>query len=131
MADPAVVADLLLARCAALSAILPVAMPDVIFSPPADGKYLRVGYFTNVPRWEGLSDGAVDQGLLQIDVVWPKGQGVVAHRRVVSQVAALFPKGLRLYAPGARVTVNREPWAASPIVEASRTLTPITVSWVA
>lgn len=131
MADSAVVANLLLARCATLSAILPVAMPDVTFSPPADGKYLRVGYFTNAPRWQGLSDGAVDQGLLQIDVVWPKGQGVVTHRRVVAQVEAAFPKGLRLYAAEVCVTVNRKPWAASPIIEANRTLTPITVSWVA
>ena len=131
MADPAVVADLLLAHCATLSSILPVAMPDVAFTPPADGKYLRVGYFTNAPRWQGLSSGSVDQGLLQIDVVWPKGQGVVAHRRIVTQVVAAFPKGLRLYAPGVRVTINREPWAASPIPEASQTLTPITVSWIA
>jgi hypothetical protein len=106
-------------------------MPDVSFAPPADGKYLRVNYFTNTPRWQGLSRGSVNQGLVQIDVVWPKGQGVVAHRRIVSQVAAAFPKGLRLFAPGVRVTINREPWAASPISEASQTLTPITVSWVA
>ncbi|MNY79104.1 hypothetical protein D3C86_2195990 [compost metagenome] len=56
---------------------------------------------------------------------------MVAHRRIVGQVAAALPKGLRLYAPGVRVTINREPWAASPIPEASQTLTPITVSWVA
>lgn len=134
MADPAVVAGLLLARCETLnvgSPKMPVAMPDVAFSPPADGRYLRVDLFSNAPFWEGLTTGRVDQGLLQITIVWPKGKGIVAHRRAAAQVMAHFPKGLKLFGPATRVTVNREPWVASPILDDSETLTPITISWTA
>lgn len=134
MADPAVVAGLLLARCETLSVgspKMPVAMPDVAFSPPADGCYLRVDLFSNAPFWEGLTTGRVDQGLLQITVVWPKGKGVIKPRQAAAQVMAHFPKGLKLFGPATRVTVNREPWAASPILEDTETLTPITISWTA
>lgn len=134
MADPAVVAGLLLARCALMETegpTLPVAMPDVAFPPPADGRYLRVDLFSNAPFWEGLTSGRVDQGLLQVTVVWPKLKGVVAHRQAAAQVMAHFPKGLKLFGPATRVTVSREPWAASPILEDTETLTPITVSWTA
>lgn len=134
MADPAVVAGHLLARCALMQTegpTLPVAMPDVAFTPPTDGRYLRVDLFSNQPFWQGLTSGRVDQGLLQVTVVWPKGKGIVAHRRAAAQVMAHFPKGLKLFGPATRVTINREPWAASPILDDAETLTPITISWTA
>lgn len=134
MADPAVVASLLLARCAPMETegpTLPVAMPDVSFNPPSDGRYLRVDLFSNAPFWEGLTSGRIDQGLLQISIVWPKGQGIIAPRRAAKAVMDHFPKGLRLFGPATRVTVNREPWAASPIMDDSETLTPITIPWTA
>jgi hypothetical protein len=42
-----------------------------------------------------------------------------------------WPKGLTLFGSDARVRINREPWAASPIIEDHQTSVPITVSWVA
>ena len=134
MADPATVAGLLLARCELMKTqgpTLPVAMPDVPFTPPADGKYLRVDLFTNAPFWEGLKSGKIDQGLLQVTVVWPRNTGAIAIRRAVADVLAYFPKGLALFAPGTRVRVNKEPWEASPIIEDDKTSIPITISWTA
>lgn len=139
MADPAVVAELLLVRAALMETqgpALPVAMPDVPFQPPVDGQggalpYLRIDLFSNPPFWEGLASGRIDQGLLQVTVVWPEGEGIVAGRRAASDVMAHFYKGLRLFGPATRVSINKEPWAASPITEASETLTPITISWTA
>jgi hypothetical protein len=134
MADPAVVAGLLLARCALMETegpTLPVAMPDVAFTPPADGRYLRVDIFTNQPAWEGLASGKIDQGLLQITVVWPKGKGIIKSRRAAAQVMTHFPKGLKLFGPATRVSINREPWAASPLLDDSETMTPITIPWTA
>lgn len=134
MADPAIVAGLLLARCETLNVgtpKMPVAMPDVTFTPPTDGRYLRVDLFSNAPFWEGLSSGKIDQGLLQITVVWPKGKGLIVQARAVAQVLAHFHKGLKLFGPGARITVNREPWAASPLPGDVSTETPITISWTA
>jgi len=134
MADPVVVAALLLARCETLNVgtpKMPVAMPDVSFTPPADGRYLRVGLFTNAPFWEGLASGRVDQGLLQVTVVWPKGKGLIVQRRAAKQVIDHFAKGLKLFGPATRVTINREPWAASPIKGDVSTETPVTISWTA
>lgn len=134
MADPAAVARLLLARCETMSVgspVLPIAMPDVAFTPPTDGRYLRVDLFNNAPLWDGLSIGRIDQGLLQITVTWPKGKGAIKPREAAAQVMAHFPKGLTLCGAGLRVKVNRSPWAASPIIEDSQTLIPVTISWTA
>ncbi|WP_420478233.1 phage tail terminator-like protein [Brevundimonas sp. FT23028] len=134
MPDPAEVAKLLLARCAILSVgspVLPVAMPDVPFPPPSDGKYLRVSLFNNAPAWEGMNSGRMDQGLLQVTVVWPKGKGVIKAREVAADVMAHFPKGLKLVNAGAKVRINREPWAGSPILDDNASLVAITIPWVA
>lgn len=134
MADPAVVATLLLERCATLSVgspVLPVAMPEMSFTPPADGRYLRVDLFSNAPFWEGLASGRIDQGLLQITVVWPRLKGLIAPKRAEAEVCAHFFKGLRLHGSGVTVKVNREPWAASPITEPDKVSIPVTVSWTA
>lgn len=132
MADPAVVAGLLLARCETLnvgSPKMPVAMPDVAFSPPADGRYLRVDLFSNQPFWQGLTNGRVDQGLLQITVVWPKGKGIIKAKQAAKAVMDHFPKGLRLYGHGVRVKVYGEPWDATPLLGDTETETPITIPW--
>lgn len=134
MADPAVVTDLLLARCETLNVgtpKMPIAMPDVTFTSPADGRYLRIVLFSNAPFWEGLASGRVDQGLLQVTVVWPKGKGLIVQRRAVKQVMDHFSKGLKLFGASTRVTINREPWAASPIKGDVSTETPVTISWTA
>lgn len=134
MANPVVVAGLLMGRCEEMTSAnpgLPVAYPDAPFTPPTDGRYLRADLFTNAPFWEGLSSGRIDQGLLQITVVWPRNTGALAIREAVADVMAHFPKGLLLVAAAARVRVNREPWPASPIIEDDKTSIPITVSWVA
>lgn len=134
MADPAIVAGLLLARCETLNVgtpKMPVAMPDVAFTPPIDGRYLRVDLFSNAPFWEGLASGRIDQGLLQVTVVWPKGKGLIVQARAVGQVMAHFQKGLKLFGPATRVSINREPWDATPIKGDVFTETPITISWTA
>ncbi len=134
MADPAVVAGLLLARCETLNVgtpKLPVAMPDVAFTPPTSGPYLRVDLFRNAPFWEGLASGRVDQGLLQVTLIWPKGRGLIVQAKAVKQIIDHFTKGLALHGTDTRVKINREPWAASPIMGDVSTETPITISWTA
>lgn len=131
MASPDQIASALLARCATLSVgspALPVAMPEVAFTPPADGKYLEVRDFTNAPYWEGLKSGRIDQGILQITVVWPPRQGVIKPKVAAAAVMAHFPKGLQL---SNGVRVSREPWVASPLSDDSEVRVPVTISWTA
>jgi hypothetical protein len=134
MASPDQIASALLARCATLSVgspALPVAMPEIGFDPGVDapdGKYLEVKAFSNAPFWEGLRSGKIDQGLLQVTVVWPPRQGVIKPKAAAAAVMAHFPKGLKL---GAGVKVSKEPWDASPITDDSEVRVPVTISWTA
>lgn len=133
MANPADVARLILGHCESLllSPDLPIAWPDVAFTPPADGKYLRVDFLPNRPAWEGINAGRLDQGLLQITIIWPRHTGIITSREIAAVIMEHFRKGSKLTGLGVVVRFNREPWAAAPILEDSRTLTPITIPWVA
>lgn len=131
------IADALLARAATLavgSPPLPIAYPETEFDPAIeaiDGKYLDIRDFTNAPRWEGMTSGRQDQGLLQITVVWPSGQGVIAPKEAAAAVMAYFPKGLRLFSGSTKVKVSGEPWAAAPITEDDEVRIPVTIPWTA
>jgi hypothetical protein len=127
------VLDALLARVAALtlSPTLPVAYPEVAFDPPADGKYLAVSFFPNRPMAEGLTNGRVDQGLLQITVVWPKNQGLIAPAGIAQAVIDHFPNGLALQSGATRVKISGQAWQAAPITDTDRVSIPITIPWAA
>lgn len=128
------ITDALFARVKTLvvgSPALPIAWPEVAFSPPASGKYLRIDDFPNRPAWEGISSGRLDQGLLQIMVVWPKNQGLIAPRQIAAQVIAHFPKGLAMFSGSTRVRVSREAWASSDLKDDKSVLIPITIPWTA
>jgi hypothetical protein len=131
MASPELIADALLARCATLSIgspALPIAYPDRPYSPPADGKYVEVALFFNRPAFEAIDAGKLDQGLLQITVVWPRNAGVIKPLEAVAEVMTHFPKALGL---SNGVKVSAEPYAASPIIEDSEVRCPVTIPWTA
>lgn len=109
------------------SPALPIAYPDVAFTPPADGKYLAVQFLANAPAWEGLSEGRRDQGLLQVTVVWPKGLGVIRALDAAQDVIAHFPKGLVL----SGVKITGQPYAGSPLLDDADTRVPVTIPWAA
>ena len=134
MADPAVVAQLILEHSESMAIdwpALPIAYPDVDFSPPADGKYLRLDLFNNAPFWEGLSSGRIDQGLMQVTVVWPRAEGRIKPAEVAALVMEHWKKLTTLSGSGTRVKINREPWVSSPILSDHQTETPVTIPWVA
>lgn len=133
MADEAAIASALFAKVATLSIgspALPIDFPEPVetFVPPASGKYLSARIFYNRPAWEGLSGGKISQGLLQINVVWPKNKGVLEPLRAARDVIAVFTKGLALTG---NVRVSAQPWAASPISAPSEVVVPVTIPWTA
>lgn len=117
----------------ALNPALPVAWPEHAsgFKAPSTGKYLRVDFFSNRPRWEGMASGRVDQGLLQITVVWPKAKGLIAPSQIADAIIAHFPLAHVMRHGSASVKVSGQPWAASPISEDKQALVPVTVPWMA
>lgn len=112
---------------------LPVSFPEQRpqFVPPEDGKYLRISYFPNVPRWEGVTSGVADQGLFQIAVVWPKALGLIAPANVVAEVMAWFAKGSAFQSGTTRVKITGEPRLAVPLTDEGEVILPITIPWVA
>ncbi len=132
---PAQIFDALMTKVGTLSTgspTLPVAYPDVGFDPAVSapaGKYLEVTYFPNAPAWEGLSAGALVQGLLQITVVWPRGKGHVLPLQIAETIKTHFAKGTVLVSGTTKVKVTREPVVASPIIEDHDTRIPVTISW--
>lgn len=135
MAASADVMRALFARVKALGTAQSLAVaypePNTVFTPPETGKYLEAKFFENTPRWQGLSAGRMDQGLLQIDVVWPRGQGLPAPGAVADAVVAYFPQGLELFSGSTKVKVSGAPSRAQPISEDRQLRIPVTVPWVA
>lgn len=134
---PAQIFDALMTRVGTMvlrSPAIPVAYPDVTFDPATsatDGIYIDVSYFPNRPAWEGVSAGALDQGLLQLSVVYPPNSGLVAPLQIAELIKTHFAKGTVMVSGTTKVKVTREPWAASPLVDDKETRTPVSVSWTA
>lgn len=129
MIDVAEVGGLLLERCESLP--LPVSYPEgaETFTPPADGRYYEVRFFPNRHAWEGVSSGMLGQGLLQINVVWPKNQGVIAPYAAAKEAKLLFHKGLSLFGAGVKVSIANEPTDDAPLSEGSEVKIPVTIRW--
>lgn len=126
--------DALLARCSELSVgspALPVAYPEITFTPPADSRWLEVRIFANQKAWQSISGGGMGQGLLQVTVVWPKNEGLVAPGQIADAVAGHFPNGLALFSGGHRVTLIGEPTPMSPNSDGPQVRLPVTIAWTA
>lgn len=115
--------------------VLAIAMPDV--APPwgedtAPDRYLSVSIFDNVPRWQSLGPGGkIGQGILQVEVIWPRGLGNIGIRRAAQAVMDHFPKNLIIRQGTARVTINAEPWHGSVIPADAGSSLPVSIPWQA
>jgi len=114
---------------------LPVALPDVAppwGEGPAPDRYLSVSIFDNVPRWQGIGKGSkVGQGILQVEVMWPRGTGVIAIRRAAQAVMDHFPNKSRHVEGTASIKVSGEPWHGSVIPAPAGSSLPVSIPWTA
>ena len=112
---------------------LPVAWPNVSFSPPTSGKFLRVDFIPNrVDRVEIASDGTHQmRGLLQVSVMWPQNVGTDAPMDIAGAIVSAYPADLTLWDGALRVRVYQRPAVAGVIVEDQRIMVPVTVAWEA
>lgn len=130
--------SLLLARVAALvlSPALPVAYPDVTFTPPVDAQgkakpYLEVRHLpnTNVNLFLGDDSTVQYQGLLQITVVHPSAQGIIKPYEIAGLVASHFAKGTLLTSAGIKVRIYQKPSIAGSIQDTDRVRVPVTIPY--
>ncbi len=104
--------------------------PPVTFVPPADGQYLEVRFFPNAPAFQGLGGETLDQGLLQISVVWPKNQGEIAPGLIAKAVREHFAAPLSLFRGSTKTKITGTQIAAV-LKGATDLRIPVTVSWTA
>lgn len=113
---------------------LDVAYPRVDFTPPSNGRYLRVDYLPNRPETRVIKFTGPDQhvGLLTVAVVWSAGFGIIRAAEIADEIVALYKRGTELAADGGlRVLIYETPWMAAPIDEERKKSfsIPVTVPW--
>ena len=111
------------------SPAVPVALPNMPFTPPTNHIWLRVNEIPASTTPFDVKGGTTDRiGLVQIDVFRPLGEGHVTAKETAGKVAAHFPVALRLYSEGVKVVVTRS--EIGPIIqEDARIMLPVTIRW--
>jgi hypothetical protein len=101
------IAAALFARLTTLTPALPIAWPNKSFTPPSDGKYLRVSDLPLPTRGISLANDGINEygGLIQIDVMGPLNDGAEPATERAGAVIAHFKRGTRMDNGGVRVDV--------------------------
>lgn len=109
-----------------LSPSLPIAYPNVPYSPTGDA-YLRASHIPStvdpltLDRWDRRS------GILQVDVMWPENVGITGGLGVADEVAAHFARGTRLEENGATIQIIRTPTVGGPLHDPPYMQIPVSV----
>ena len=108
-----------------------IAQPAVAFTPTLGTPYLAATVLPNTAELFGTEfDGDVDfQGLAQISVFWPSGQGLIKPQQVASQIVAACAPGTRIDRNGIRVRFDQRPSVAPALVEADWVQIPVNIRW--
>ncbi|EOH9011053.1 MULTISPECIES: phage tail terminator-like protein [Enterobacteriaceae] len=112
------IAELLESRVAIIaeSLGLPIAWPNIAFTPPDDAPYGRVYVLPAQTVGQDL-EGQLRtyQGILQLNIIAPAGSGVTLARALTKSVADAFPEGLPLVDGDLTVYINGPPQVRQPI----------------
>ena len=112
------IAELLESRVAIIaeSLGLPIAWPNIAFTPPDDAPYGRVYVLPAQTVGQGL-EGQLRtyQGILQLNIIAPAGSGVTLARGLTKSVADAFPEWLPLVDGDLTVYINGPPQVRQPI----------------
>lgn len=110
-----------------LSPELPVAWPNVHFTPPDAGMWLEVRWFPNETFNYGIGNDGPSQlrGFFQVTCCDRAGGGAFAVTALSDEVIAGFAKGTVL----GPVRVERQPWASSALDADDRTVVPVTIRY--
>ncbi|HAY5548374.1 TPA: hypothetical protein J0A54_001990 [Escherichia coli] len=112
------IAELLESRVAIIaeSLGLPIAWPNIAFTPPDDAPYGRVYVLpAQTVRQDLEGQLRTYQGILQLNIIAPAGSGVTLARGLTKSVADAFPEGLPLVDGNLTVYINGPPQVRQPI----------------
>lgn len=115
-----------------LSPALPVEWPNRDGAPPTDASaYLRVRHIRN-DNTRLFVQGAsphLRQGILQVDVMTPRGGGAQAANAIAGAIAEHFPADLDLYGDSVRVKIEAAPTVHSALPVDAWWQTPISIRY--
>ncbi|MCF3934347.1 DUF4128 domain-containing protein [Acuticoccus sp. M5D2P5] len=121
-----------------LSPTLPIAWPNVDFTPPprtgvGKGAYLRASHIPTTTDQITLGDSGYNRhrGIFQIDVVWPANGGLVAPMKVVDAIIAHFQRGTVLTEGGHIVRIYAPPHPGPVISSPPQIQIPVSVRYQA
>lgn len=117
-----------------LPVLLPIAGQNVGFPQAGQqkpAKHLSITFMPNRTRQITMGpDPQQKIGILQVSVMWPKGQGIEDALMVSDNIINHF-KNQVLIASGVRITINSEPWAAPPLQDVDRLNVPVSIPYIA
>lgn len=116
----------------AVSPALPIAMPNVVFNPPAsNGPYLVATIVPNMADLNGLAfDSTIDnRGVVQISVVWKAGAGLVSPMNVAAQIVNLFKPGTSTTRNGVTVFFEQQPRIINALQASDMVTIPVVITW--
>ena len=95
---------------------LPVAWPNIAFTPPDNMPYGRVYVLPAQTVGQDL-EGQLRtyQGIIQLNIIAPAGGGVTLARGLAKSVADAFPEGIPLVDGDLTVYINGPPQVRQPI----------------
>lgn len=95
---------------------LPVAWPNIAFTPPDNAPYGRVYVLPAQTVGQDLEGQLLTyHGILQLNIIAPAGGGVTLARGLAKSVADAFPEGLPLVDGDLTVYINGPPQVRTPI----------------
>lgn len=111
----------------------PIAAPFISFPPAGQTKpkdYLEVVFLPSPTRTRTVGPGRQQhRGIMQVNVHYSSGTGIIVPLQRADQIVAHFPKDLILYESGVKVKVNRKPYAI-PLPPANGSLmVPVTIQY--
>lgn len=116
-----------------LSPALPIAWPNVAFeNPTTAGAFLRVNFLPNPAEAVTIPHDGWDRhsGIMQVDVMWPEGEGIAPAMQRAEAVAAHFPRGWQVRNDGVLVQIVRRGTIAPAIQDPPFVMVPVSIRFL-
>jgi len=121
-----------LTRLGAIGLSQPVAWPNVTFTPPSSGGYLRANILPATTLRAGIPPDSPNRhtGLFQVSVFWPEGQGEIAPSEIAGQIIAAFKHGTSIQIGNSQLRINDAPYRNPAIQEPGWYSIPVRIPYV-
>lgn len=119
-----------------LSPSVPISLPNIPFTPPAEGQgacWLRATFLPATSTALSVDYEGSNQhyGIFQVDVFYGQGGGELAPGRIATAILAWFKRGLALTKDGFTVQVTRLPYRKQMIRDDPWMMIPVCIPYQA